>query len=148
MDICLERADLLSFCLCCFTLCHLDFLFLSRMMSGEGSGIRPYRFLNIAFSSTSHIKKMCKWTSFTYLSIYIENETISDKYTTELTGCFVLWTHSRCIWSFYSLHEKDKMDRARNGKYGLLFTTKNTKHPAHVHAIDSRCNVTVVTHSA
>ena len=37
---------------CCFTLCRLDFLFLSRMVSGEGSGIRLCRFLIIAFSST------------------------------------------------------------------------------------------------
>ena len=46
MDICWERADLLAFRLCCFTLCCLEFL-----VSGEGSVILLYRFLFIAFSS-------------------------------------------------------------------------------------------------
>ena len=54
VDICLERADLLAFRLCCFTLYCLDVLFLSRMVSGEGSGIRLYRFLIIAVSSSLH----------------------------------------------------------------------------------------------
>ena len=39
----------LAFRLCCTTLYRLDFLFLSLMVSGEGSGIRLYRFLFICF---------------------------------------------------------------------------------------------------
>ena len=55
MDICWKRADLLAFRLCYFTLYCLFvvvFYFLSRMVSKEGSGIRLYRFLIIAFSCT------------------------------------------------------------------------------------------------
>ena len=44
MDVCWERADLLAFHLCCFTLCRLDFfVFLSRIVSEEGRGIRLYQ---------------------------------------------------------------------------------------------------------
>ena len=55
MDICWERADLLAFRLCCITLCRLECFFLSRMVSGAGSGIRLYRLLIIAFSSPFNI---------------------------------------------------------------------------------------------
>ena len=52
VDISWERAGLLAFRLCVLLDAVLIFfLFLSRMVSGEGSGIRQYRFLIIVFSS-------------------------------------------------------------------------------------------------
>ena len=56
---CWERADLLEFCFCCFaqTLYAVLFVFLPRMMSGEGSQL--YQLLIIALSSTFHFVKVC-----------------------------------------------------------------------------------------
>ena len=52
MDICWERAGLLVFRLCYFTLCRLNCLWsFPRMVSGKGCEIRLYRFLIIAFLS-------------------------------------------------------------------------------------------------
>ena len=56
MDICWERADLLgsawAVLLNAVFFVFFFCVFLSRMMSGEGSGIREYRFLTIAVLST------------------------------------------------------------------------------------------------
>ena len=55
VDICWERADLLASRLCCFTLCRLDFCvpFPYGVWGRKWNSI--YRFLIIAFSSTSHL---------------------------------------------------------------------------------------------
>ena len=47
-----ELTSWLSACAVLLYAVLIFFVFLSRMVSGEGSGIRLYRFLTIAFSST------------------------------------------------------------------------------------------------
>ena len=100
---------ILAFRLCCFTLCRLNSLCFSHLLSGAGCGIRLYRFLIIAFSFILQFKFLYRlilgWMYNLILSVsdhclfstWCASDVVTDILVLRVTGmermCYVVVTH-------------------------------------------------------